>query len=87
MQDFLDAIVDVLLWVPLKLYGLLLDGLATVLEAIPIPAWASSVEGYASAISSSVLFYIQPFNLTEGVTILLGAYGIRFLIRRIPFIG
>lgn len=87
MQDMLDALVDALLWVPLKLWELLLDGLASVLESIPVPEWASGLSGLAGNIPSSVLYFAEPFNLGYGIAVLTSAYGIRFIIRRLPVIG
>lgn len=87
MQEFLDSVVDAFLWIPLKLYQALLSGLATVLESIPVPDWATGVSGLASGISPTVMYYVEPFNLGTGLSILFSAYGVRFLIRRIPFIG
>lgn len=87
MQDFLNAIYDMLMYVPLKLYELLLGGLSAVLAAIPVPDWAVNVGSYAGSISTNVMYFIAPFNIGTGLAIMMSAYGIRFLIRRIPFIG
>ena len=36
---FKDCLRELLLWVPQKIWGLVLDGLASIIEAIPVPAW------------------------------------------------
>lgn len=87
MQNFLDMLVEMLLWVPKKIFSLILDGLATVLEAIPVPDWAAGVAGASSGITGDVMYFAEPFNVGSGIGILLAAYAIRFLIRRIPVIG
>lgn len=49
-----------------------------------------SVNALTSSFTSlppSVWFFINAFNLTYGLPLLLGAFVTRFLIRRIPIIG
>jgi hypothetical protein len=78
---------DVLLWIPQKLYSLLLDGLAFVIEAIPVPAWLTNAPGYLGGIDPTVVYYLEGFAIAEGLSIIFAASLIRFLIRRIPLIG
>ena len=89
LTDFLDAafawLIEVLLWVPHKLYELFLAGVLVVLEAIPVPDWAEGVD--LSWMPSSMSYFLQPFNLPLAVACVTGAYLTRFLIRRIPVIG
>lgn len=87
MQEFLDAIYDLFMYVPLKIYELLLSGLSAVISAIPVPDWAVNASSYAGSIPDGVMYFVQPFNVGSGIAIMLSAFGIRFLIRRIPFIG
>lgn len=85
--SFKDWLRDLLLWVPQKLWELFLDGLAAVLEAIPVPSWISSAGGVFDAIPDGVIYFAQAFQLPAGLSIIVSAYVIRFLIRRIPIIG
>lgn len=87
MQNFFDQIFDMLMWVPRELYSLLLDGLLAVINAIPVPAWAANVASYAAGISSDVMYWVAPFQIGTGISIIMSAYVIRFTIRRIPFVG
>ena len=78
---FLDQIASLFIWV----WDKILSGLASIIEAIPVPQWASN---YGSLqIPDVVAWALQPFELQTGVAIIMSAYGIRFLIRRLPFIG
>lgn len=89
LTDWLDAafawLVQLLLWVPQKLYGLLLDGLAAVLTAIPVPTWAEGIT--LDWIPGTMAYFLEPFNIPLAMTCMTSAVLIRFLIRRIPVIG
>lgn len=78
-----DALKDVIAWVA----SLVLDALAVILQAIPVPGWVASGQSAFNAIDPQVWYWLGPFNIPEGVGIILSAYGIRFLIRRIPIFG
>ena len=90
LYDFLTSalewLLDALLWVPRKTYELLLDGLATVIEALPVPAFLQGADPFAS-LDAGVVFFAEAFAIPQGIQIRLTAYGLRFLIRRIPIIG
>lgn len=87
LSDFATWLKDLLLWLPLKIWELLLDGLASVLEAIPVPDFVSTATGAFSSIPGNVLFFANYFAVGEGIAMVLSAYALRFLIRRIPLIG
>lgn len=87
MQNIIDSILEGLDYFALSVYKLVLSGVATVINSLPVPDWASAVGGYASNISGSVMYFAAPFELNYGVGILVSAYGIRFLIRRLPVVG
>lgn len=84
---FKDWLRDLLLWVPRKIWELMLDGLASVIEAIPVPSWLADAGDAFSGLPSGVLYFVDALNLGAGMTIILGAYVLRFLIRRLPVIG
>lgn len=90
LKDWLGEILlwllDVLLWAPKKLYELICDGLASVIEAIPAPSWLTGANPFAS-IDPGIVYFGEALQLGEGVTIILSAYLLRFVIRRIPLIG
>jgi hypothetical protein len=53
------------------------------------PSWFSS-EGLSNATSvftPEIWYFIDYFNVQLGISMVLGAYVARFLVRRIPFIG
>jgi hypothetical protein len=87
MQKILDAIVDALLWIPRKLFELLMDGLGSLIEMIPVPSWFADATGYSAGIPAEIVFWVSPFELGYGVTVIMSAYLLRFIIRRLPIIG
>lgn len=87
LSDFAEWLKELLLWIPRKLWAELLDGLAAMLTAIPVPDFVTQAQAAFSGIPSSVIFFATKFAVPEAVGMALAAYGLRFLIRRIPFIG
>lgn len=70
---------------------LIMGGLSVLLSLLVslIPGWlsADSITGYANAFPPAMWYFIDYFKLEDGIALTLGAYGTRFLIRRIPFFG
>jgi hypothetical protein len=87
LQQMLAWLVTMLLWVPHKLYGLILAGLGAVIAAIPVPGFMLNVGNYAAGLPSGVAYFAQSLQLPLGLSILVTAYVLRFCIRRIPIIG
>lgn len=86
LGEILEWVVDFVVWAALTVYELFLEGVLAVLEAIPVPEWLSGADPFAS-IDPGVVFFIDALQVPEGIAIVLGAYLLRFLIRRIPVIG
>ena len=66
-------------------YDSLMDGLAAMVETIPVPDLLSNLQ--TVHLPASVSWFLEPFNLPSGLLIIVGAYTARFVLRRIPFIG
>ncbi|QSR35181.1 hypothetical protein CFI10_09290 [Marinobacterium iners] len=65
----------------------LFDLLMSVLEQIPAPEWFDDVGGSLAGITPEVAYFVGPMQIEYGISIILSAYLIRFIIRRIPIIG
>lgn len=87
MSEILQWLLDLWLWLPRQLFAWLLDALAALVESIPVPDFVSQASAALSSIGGNVLFFAEKFAVPEGVAMVLSAYVLRFLIRRIPFIG
>lgn len=61
------------------------NGVVAVLHAIPVPSWASNVGSLS--LPSEVAWAASAFELPYAGTVIASAYAIRFVIRRLPFIG
>lgn len=86
-QDSLNWIIDFIKDFPLWLFGKFAEGVVTFFNAIPVPSFFATAAGAFSGIPSSVVFFAQAFEMGFGVSVVLSAYVLRFVIRRIPFIG
>ena len=87
MNDVLQFLVDLLLWIPRKIWELLLDGIAAVVALIPMPEWVTQMASAAGAIPPSVTWWLDLFQVNTGLVIVGSAYLIRFTIRRTPVVG
>lgn len=71
--------------------AVLFGGIALLLELLIdlLPAWftADGLSGATSAFTPEMWYFIDYFQLSTGISLVLSAYAVRFLIRRIPFIG
>jgi hypothetical protein len=74
-------------WVFIECAKLVLAGLAAVLAAIPVPSWVSGASGAVASIPAGVAYLIGTMHIADGCTIMVSAYTIRFLIRRLPVVG
>lgn len=87
LENFMAWLLEVLLWVPMNVYELLLDGLAAIIEAIPVPDFIENMGSVGASIPPTVRYMLGELHFAEGLAIIIGAYIVRFLIRRIPVIG
>lgn len=47
----------------------------------------SAIYSAFASISPSTWYFIDMANISYGITIIFGAFAVRFIVRRIPFIG
>lgn len=87
LSDFAEWLKELFLWLPLKIWEMLLEALAGVFEAIPVPDFINTAQGYMSGIGGNVLWMLSLFAVPEGLTMVMSALLLRFLVRRIPLIG
>lgn len=87
LERILAWLLEVLLWVPQKLYQLVLEALAAVLEAIPVPEFMENLGSLVAGLDPAVAYFGGPLQLGTGLTWVFTAMTLRFLIRRIPVIG
>lgn len=76
---FIKAIVVLIIYIGIS-YGI--DYLIELLNALDF-----NLSGRGGDIGQGVSFALNYLKVKEGVELILTAYSVRFLIRRIPFIG
>lgn len=74
-------------WIPKKIYSVVLEKLASFINAIPLPSFFTDASGAFSSLPSGVVWFADFFQLGFGISVVLLALFLRFIIRRIPFIG
>jgi hypothetical protein len=87
LADLGQFLIDLLMYVPKMLFSAIMSALASLITAIPVPEWIASAGSAFGSISSGVMYWCGWMQLDYGISIVVGAYLLRFLIRRIPFIG
>lgn len=65
----------------------LLSSIAALLEAVPWPEWLQAAPALVGAIPQSVVWFLDPFEVGYGLEVVLAAYVVRFILRRIPLVG
>jgi hypothetical protein len=80
-------LLDWLKWGAEWIWNELMGAFIAVLNAIPVPGWLSAAPGVIGAIPPSAAFFLQSLQVPSGLAIIIGAYVIRFIIRRIPLVG
>jgi len=79
--------LGVIPWALLTWLTLIFVGLAAVFINMPVPAWMLTAPSVLSNIPSGVAYFTRSLHIVDGLTIVLSAYGLRFIIRRLPFVG
>jgi hypothetical protein len=74
-------------WCVVQVVSLVLAGLSAIFNAIPVPAWIASASGAIANLPPGVAYLISSLELTTGAGIMISAYTIRFVIRRLPVVG
>lgn len=78
---FGDFLFSFVLWA----YESILFGLAALFEAIPVPDFLQNAMSYK--MPNILGWFAEPFAISTGATIIVSAYVLRFIIRRLPFVG
>ncbi|MCR9089895.1 MAG: hypothetical protein NXI11_00900 [Proteobacteria bacterium] len=87
LNAVLQWIVDVVLWIPRKWFELVMNGLAAVVEAIPVPDAFAEIHTAAAGLASGTVWIFDIFAVAEGFAICMAALVARFFLRRVPLVG
>ena len=87
LERFLNWLLDVLLYVPKKVFQWLMEGLSWLIQQIPVPSFFADAGTLVSQLGSDIGYFMDMFQLNAGIAIVLSAYVLRFVIRRLPIVG
>lgn len=87
VNNALQWISDFFSNLPLIIWQKILEGLAAIIQAIPVPDFFNKAVNAFSSLPPQVVFAFDVMQFDVGLPMILTAYGLRFLIRRIPIIG
>ncbi|GGY83566.1 DUF2523 family protein [Marinobacter zhanjiangensis] len=85
-QNIIDALIDIVLWLPRKLYEWLVDALEGMLDWIP-EIQVADVQDVFNSLGGDMLYFLTMMEFDYGLTAIFTALLARFVLRRIPFIG
>lgn len=87
LGDAYDALIDFFKDLPEWVFSKLVDAVVEFFNSLPVPDFMANVSNTFNVIPPVIVYFAQPFNIGYGVTVVLGAYLLRFIVRRIPIIG
>lgn len=87
LNDFLGWLLELLQWIPKKVFSVAMDGIAKFFEAIPVPGFVTDAQGYFNQIAGQIIYFGDMFQLSFGFKVMFAALLARFILRRIPIIG
>jgi len=85
LQAAWDWVVTFFTWLGEAIFSAVVKAVTVVLAAIPVPTWFANID--FGGVPPAVAYFGGPFQIGTGIGIMVSAYTIRFLIRRIPVIG
>ncbi|WP_423824062.1 hypothetical protein V5738_08855 [Salinisphaera sp. SPP-AMP-43] len=83
---FFNELLNLFMYVPRELFGLFVDALVELLKSIPVPDFVSHAGGLLSNISPGVWWFASISEFGFGITAILSALSIRFLLRALPWV-
>lgn len=85
MEEIADYLLDNLYRMANFIFGSILDGLAFIFNMLPVPEFMKDLPSYT--LPPEVAYYAQYMQLEFGLSVIVIAYTLRFIIRRLPVIG
>ncbi|WHV73950.1 DUF2523 family protein [Pseudomonas aeruginosa] len=82
-----DYFWELLPVLPEYVFHRLVSGIVKFFQWLPVPDFFTQAGNAFQAIPPSVVYFANAFQIGPGVTMVLGAYLLRFILRRIPIIG
>ncbi len=80
-----DSLIAFLLWLPVKIFTLFLDGIASVLETIPSPDFIAN-NSLGNYIDPDILWLLSNSGINAALAVIASAYVFKFF-RRVLTLG
>ena len=87
IQSILVWLLGLIDWILIEVFTVVGAAVVAVLNAIPVCGCFAQATSLMQGLPSGVLYFAQALNLSTGLQSIVCAVLLRFLIRRIPFIG
>lgn len=87
LELLVDDVLTYLLLFPKYLFDIVSTSIVEFFEGIPVPDFMSSAGALFQGIPPDIVYYAGIFRVADGLAMVLSAYVLRFILRRIPFIG
>lgn len=71
-------------------WGILADMVdvgADLLESVPVPEFMAGMPVHISGVPSTVIYFVQPFEMTYGLSVISAALASRMLLSLLPIVG
>lgn len=85
--ELVDKIFDIVLLLPQLFFQWVGEGVVEFFNWLPVPGFISGASDMFSSIPADIAFYGSALQIGPGIAMVLSAYVLRFILRRIPFIG
>lgn len=85
LDDLLQGLIDLLLWLPRFIYEMVAGIVIFFIDLIP--AYSVDIQGALNSWPSDVLYFMGIIEADYGITAIFTALGARFILRRVPVIG
>ena len=86
-QAVLQWWLDLVLWVPRKIFSMFCDGVISYLQTVQVPPEVAELFQNFALMSASVWYVLHLINFSTGMQIILAAYLFRNTWRYVPFVG
>jgi hypothetical protein len=86
-EQFQDWLIDLLLWIPRKLWAEFLDEMAELIEGQEVPDFIGQAVALLGSWTSDAGYWFTVIEFNWGISLVMSAIGIRWAWSKIPFIG
>jgi hypothetical protein len=87
IQQILSWLLTFIDWICTEVFSVVMGALLAILNAIPVPSFFTNASTELAGLPAGVLYFAQAADLSTGCSVVISAWLLRFLIRRIPIIG